>query len=112
MTVFEEGGYVRYHNTQYIESNQQPASPEPESIGNILPEKVQGKHIKEQMSIIHMDQSRSNKSPVFPMMLHLVGVEDPFFINIPSIPGEKTGGDGDYDNAQGRIKCHRSLLVR
>jgi hypothetical protein len=42
-----------------------------------------------------MHKTGGDKPPILPLEFYLIGIQDPFLVNIRAVPGKKTGCDGN-----------------
>jgi hypothetical protein len=62
----------------------------------MLTKEEQCEHIEKKMHIVDMHKTRSNKPPILFLVFDFVWIQYPFLINLRSVPGIETGGDGYY----------------
>ena len=77
-----------------------------------MSKKEERKHVEKQVHIIEMNKPRGYESPILFVVLDRIWVEQPFLVNIISVPRVETSYDGNNQYASSGVKIHLSRWVK
>src|SRR4051794_31055700 len=100
--MLHETGNVRNDDTQYVQENKIHVSPRVKNIVELLfdhtSKKVQRQHIKEEVHVVLVDESRGNETEVLVSMSNSIGIENQPSHDILIAEGIQADGHCKTDN--------------